>query len=56
VPLSKKSNAPTEIAFSFDDLMGGLNDALAHGERKPSGAALRLLEIARRAPEALMAR
>jgi DNA-binding transcriptional regulator YiaG len=27
-----------------------------HGERKPSGAALRLLEIAKRAPEALIAR
>jgi len=27
-----------------------------HGERKPSGAALRLLEIARRSPEALIAR
>jgi len=26
-----------------------------HGERKPSGAALRLLEIAKRAPEALIA-
>jgi len=25
-----------------------------HGERKPSGAALRLLEIAKRAPEALI--
>ncbi len=105
-----KSNAPTGIAFSFDDLMGGLGDALAHaqgkltlktsvlpppapamkpkeiravreglnlsqalfgrllnvpqvtvlkwehGDRKPSGAALRLLEIAKRAPEALIAR
>ena len=105
-----KSNAPTEIAFSFDELMGGLGDALAHaqgkltlktsvlpppapamkpkeiravreglnlsqalfgrllnvppvtvlkwehGDRKPSGAALRLLEIAKRAPEALIAR
>ena len=105
-----KSNVPTEIAFSFDDLMGGLGDALAHakgkltlktitlppraplmrpkeiravreglnlsqavfgrllnvpavtvlkwehGERKPSGAALRLLEIARRTPDALIAR
>jgi putative transcriptional regulator len=27
-----------------------------HGERKPSGAALRLLEIAKRSPEALIAR
>ena len=27
-----------------------------HGERKPSGAALRLLEIAKRAPEALLSR
>lgn len=26
-----------------------------HGDRKPSGAALRLLEIAKRAPEALIA-
>jgi putative transcriptional regulator len=26
-----------------------------HGERKPSGAALRLLEIAKRSPEALIA-
>ena len=109
MPSSKKSNASTEIAFSFDELMGGLKDALAHsqgkltlktsvlpplapamkpgeiravreglnlsqavfgrllnvpavtvlkwehGERKPSGAALRLLEIAKRAPEALIA-
>ena len=99
---------PTEIAFSFDDLMGGLSDALGHaqgkitlrsnvlpaaapsmtpreiravrqklnlsqavfgrllnvppvtvlkwehGDRKPSGAALRLLEIAKRTPEALI--
>jgi putative transcriptional regulator len=109
-PSSKRSSKPGEIAFSFDDLMGGLKDALAHaegkltlrttvlpapapamlpkeiravreglnlsqavfgrllnvpsvtilkwehGERKPSGAALRLLEIARRSPEALIAR
>jgi DNA-binding transcriptional regulator YiaG len=27
-----------------------------HGDRRPSGAALRLLEIAKRAPEALLAR
>jgi putative transcriptional regulator len=27
-----------------------------HGERKPSGAALRLLEIAKRSPEALISR
>ncbi len=27
-----------------------------HGERKPSGAALRLLEIAKRSPEVLVAR
>lgn len=105
-----KSNAPTGIGFNFDDLMGGLGDALAHaqgkltlktsalpppapamkpkeiravreglnlsqalfgrllnvppvtvlkwehGDRKPSGAALRLLEIAKRSPEALIAR
>jgi putative transcriptional regulator len=107
---SKKLSAPIEIPFSFEDLMNGLEDALAHsqgkltlkttvlppvapamrpreiravreglnlsqalfgrllnvpavtilkwehGERKPSGAALRLLEIAKRAPEALLSR
>lgn len=101
---------PIEIPFSFDELMDGLQDALAHaqgkltlkttmlpppapfmkpreiravreglnlsqalfgrllnvppvtilkwehGDRKPSGAALRLLEIAKRTPEALIAR
>ena len=108
--MSKKSNARTEVAFSFEELIGSLRDALAHakgkltlqttvlpppapamapgeiravrenlnvsqavfgrllnvppvtilkwehGERRPSGAALRLLEIARRTPEALIAR
>jgi putative transcriptional regulator len=103
-----KSSAPGEIAFSFSDMMEGLDDALAHaqgkrtlktsvlpppapemkpmeiravrealnlsqalfgrllnvplvtiskwehGDRKPSGAALRLLEIAKRSPEALI--
>ena len=33
-PSSKKSCEPAEIAFCFDDLMGGLEDALAHAERK----------------------
>jgi hypothetical protein len=31
---AKKSNKPGEIAFSFDDLVGGLKDALAHAKGK----------------------
>src|SRR5437588_425585 len=33
-PSSKTSNSPGEIAFSFNDLMGGLKDALAHAHGK----------------------
>jgi len=33
-PSSKKSRQPGKIPFVFDDLMGGLKDALAHAEGK----------------------
>jgi putative transcriptional regulator len=106
----KQSKPHSEIEFRFDDLVGGLHDALAHakgnldlrttvlpppapklspkairalrnglkvsqaafgrllnvpvitvakweaGDRKPSGAALRLMEIAKRSPEVLIGR
>jgi hypothetical protein len=43
---AKKSNKAGEIAFSFDDLLGGLKDALAHAKRKLALKATTLTSLA----------